>query len=243
VLWVLDRQGKEDKTLRDKLQNDLYEMLKQHEFTDFGDQFVVTDDDELYITLTSPVRSDGVVVPQVMRLHPTEAPSLRDGIDVICRLPNGKLAHFIWHGDDGLRPRRLEVRSADGRRIAEFTIPESLYQRGLLPFLGESEDKPVLVRSDRLAMLFFEKRRPSDDEEPPKDEVRYRLEGLDEEFIFRRYHLVVLDPSGRIVFEDTLYGVYRNYITKLMDADRDGNLYYLNFTPKGLEVKRVCFGE
>jgi hypothetical protein len=241
VLWVLDRQGKEDNTLRDKLQNDLYEMLKRHGLTSFGDQFVVTDDDELYIVLTSPERSDGVVVRQVMRLHPTEAPSLRDGIDVICRLPNGKLAYFMWLGvGDALRPRRLEVISADGRRIAEFTIPESLYQRGLLARVGDSEDKPVLVRSDRLAMLFFEERRPSDDEEPPKDRAQFRLEGLDEEFSFRRYHLVVLDPSGRIVFEDTLYG---GYIARLMDADRDGNLYYLNYTPRGVEVKRVSFGE
>jgi hypothetical protein len=255
VLWVLDRQGKEDKTLRDKLQNDLYEMLKRHEVNFFGDQFVVTDDDELYIALSSPARSDGLHRLQVMRLHPTEAPSLREGIeviesdssrknfdiDVICRLPNGKLAHFIWlGGDDYMRPRRLEVIGADGRRIAEFTIPESLYQRGLLPRLGNSEDKPVLVRSDRLAMLFFEERRPLDDEETPKDRAQFRLEGLDEEFTFRRYYLVVLDPSGRIVFEDRLYG---GYIARLMDADRDGNLYYLNFTPKGVEVKRVSFGE
>lgn len=241
-LFVRNAAGEEDIALRDKLQHDFYQTLIKHGFTGAGDDVVVTDQGELYVELTSPLQPEGYTLYQVIRLHPSEEPKLLSGDELpgwIIQLPGGKLGYLAVDGQDAYKPTAVEIWSAARQRLGRFVIDEAFYKKGLLPRLGIGRpDDPVLIHRDRLALLFFEVSRPDGSGDPSRF-VNFRPESLDSEVPVRRYFLVVVEPSGKVVFEDTIYGGYFN---RLCDADTEGNLYYLNFTAKGVEVKRVSFG-
>lgn len=240
-LFVRNAEGEEDIVLRDKLQHDFYQTLIKHGFTGAGDDVVVTDQGELYVELTSPLQPEGYTLYQVIRLHPSEEPKLLSGDELlgwIIQLPGGKLGYLAGEGQDVYKPTAVEIWNATHQRLGRFVIDEAFYKKGLLPRLGISTlDDPVLVRQDRLALLFFEEPRPDGSGDPSRF-VKFRPESLDSEVSARRYFLVVVEPSGKVVYEDTIYGGYFN---RLCDADTEGNLYYLNFTEKGVEVRRVSF--
>lgn len=241
-LFVRNAEGEEDIVLRDKLQHDFYQTLIKHGFTDAGCDVVVTDQGEVYVELTSPLQPEGYSLYQVIRLHPNEEPKLLSGDELpgwIIPLPGGKLGYLAVDGQNAYKPTAVEIWNAARQQLGRFVIDEAFYKKGLLPRLADGTSRePVLVRRDRLALLFFEESRPDGSGDPARF-VAFRPESLDSEVSARRYFLVVLEPSGKVVFEDTLYGGYFN---RLCDADTKGNLYYLNFTKRGVEVKRVSFG-
>jgi hypothetical protein len=95
--------------------------------------------------------------------------------------------------------------------------------------LGESSTPdPILVSPNQLALLVCDY---------SYDDNGYKsIEKVRGVRMWRQY-LIVLDPSGEVVFEEPIMTV--GEMQHLWDTDGKGNLYYLNFTNEGVEVRRV----
>lgn len=235
VFYIKAPDGTIDTALLDKLHKDLFQTLKTLDgYFGIGDDIVVTDQGEIYLKCGFRKYGDIYERPKVMRLHPSEAPQIRDALGGgIIRLPNGSLG-FIKRSEKtygvAWEPAEVTIVDVKGQQVARFPIKEELYER------GDIRRKLLLVRSDRLALLF----RIDSIDDPDASYVCIRPKGLDiDEIWARKYSLVVLDSSGNVVFEDTVHCAYLSPYA----ADRQGNLYYLHFLPEGVAVKRVRLGE
>jgi hypothetical protein len=147
------------------------------------------------------------------------------------RLYDGSIGYLqASRREEGDSEQVSEVRIVreDVSVLARFKIPVSVREKGRVVLGDYSTPDPILVSPNRLALLVCDY---------SYDDNGYKsIEKVRGVRMWRQY-LIVLDPSGEVVFEEPIMTV--GEMQHLWDTDGKGNLYYLNFTNEGVEVRRV----
>ncbi len=233
LLFIGNLDGTTNRNLCDKLQSDLCKVVESNKFEMLGIDLVVSNTADVFVSLCSPLQAGEPCHYQLVRLHPLENPKLLSappGMPAV-RLYDGSIGYLQYKVSEKQQVASgVKILREDGTILAEFEIPDSVYKKGNLILGDGGSPDPVLVRADRLVLLL-------QDDSLQSDGSRKTLVTVNGIPIYP-YSLVVLDSSGAVVFEESFGAIG---MQRLCDTDGKGNLYYLNFTKEGVEVRRVSF--
>ncbi|CUU01617.1 hypothetical protein GBSOP10_101052 [Armatimonadetes bacterium GBS] len=229
LFTVVNPNGAIDAALSETFRRQLYSLLEER------------DDIELFGTKVEVDAQGTVYLPMLLRLREGEdyerillaKLSPRGTMELVENPPgrvvrshDGSVVYVKFQPLEDADPRDYSWLSAylfvraDGTEIARFRVPPRANENSLIT------REPVLVRPDRLAIVSFEKvahGKPNRAESLPHFCQGYK-------------RLMVVTPEGEIVYEDWVQGPP---MTEACVTDGRGNLYYLNFTDAGVEVKKV----
>ncbi|CUU38367.1 MAG: hypothetical protein K6U12_05205 [Armatimonadetes bacterium] len=222
--------GAIDAALSETFRRQLYSLLEER------------DDIELFGTKVEVDAQGTVYLPMLLRLREGEdyertllaKLSPRGTMELVddppgraVRSHDGSVVYVKFQPLEDADPRDYSWLSAyifmraDGTEVARFRVPPCANENSLIT------REPVLVRPDRLAIVSFEKVAP----DKPN-----RARSLPH-FCHGYKRLMVVTPEGKIVYEDWVQGPPMTEAWCVTDGR--GNLYYLNFTDAGVEVKKV----
>jgi hypothetical protein len=231
-LVIFDPDGKRNGELASRFIEQLVELVNNEDFDSIGGGLAVTTTGEVLVEYATPVQPEGYALVRLARLRTSgEKQTLTAPGRPPIRLYDGSIGYLqASPREEGDSEQVSEVRIVreDVSVLARFKIPVSVREKGRVVLGDYSTPDPILVSPNRLALLVCDY---------SYDDNGYKsIEKVRGVRMWRQY-LIVLDPSGEVVFEEPIMTV--GEMQHLCDTDGKGNLYYLNFTNEGVEVRRV----
>ncbi len=229
LFTVVNPNGAIDAALSETFRRQLYSLLEERDDIDlFGTKVEVDAQGTVYLPMLLRLREgedyNGTLLVKLSPRGTMELVENPPGRAV--RSHDGSVVYVKFQPLEDADPRDYSWLSAyifmraDGTEIARFRVPLRASENSVITL------DPVLVRPDRLAIVSFEKAAPG----KPN-----RAESLPH-FCQGYKRLMVVTPEGEIVYEDWVQGPP---MAEVCVGDGRGNLYYLNFTDAGVEVKKV----
>ncbi|BCW97106.1 MAG: hypothetical protein WHS44_04915 [Fimbriimonadales bacterium] len=227
LLTVVDAKGKVDATLTEALRDQLRSLLSaRDDLWSFGDYAVVDGRGTVYISVLLASRAgEEYAKTPLAKLSPTGAAEwVEEPPGRLVRSYDGSMAYVKFERHENPRDEAwvsaYTFVDTGGKQIARFQAPPRASRRSLITL------DPVLIRRDRLAIVSFEGTPPDKPNRAAQIPLPFQA----------YYRLMVITPEGKIVHEDWVQGPP---VAGSCATDGKGNLYYLNFTDEGVEVKKI----